>query len=158
MISAKEWIDRHYPNKAERKYVEIVDLTGLDLTGDLNVSDFSWDTTVIINGNPNLETVIDRKEWWKKTVIALNPAPKGISAQEYLEANLSLSVRQSVQNLNLFDLNLFGAVDLSEFEGLIELDISCNQLTSLILTSSPLLKMLYCYHNQLANLILPINN
>ena len=73
MPIAQEWLDANYPNKEARR-VQLVDLTGLNLTGDLDVTDFfttDWDydreretvkgTKFIITGNPQLR-IIDRKE------------------------------------------------------------------------------------------------
>ena len=65
-----------------------MDLTNFNLTGDLDVSDFSgWEwnsserkdkrTQIIINGNPNLGKIIDRKE--RKTKIFFT------RAQEFLD-------------------------------------------------------------------------
>jgi len=176
IVIDRKWLEENYPDRLKRNEegtVYIVDLTDLNLSGDLDVSEFDkrWtidtlqekrtshspENQVIINGNPNLGKIIDRKEkktiW--KTTITLNPAPKRVSAQEYIEVNINQTVKKSVQILYLPFKNLTDSVDFSEFKELIELGINNNELTSLILPSQ--LTYLECSHNpQLDYVLLPI--
>ena len=136
MPTAQEWLDLNYPTKKKRENIKEVDLTNQNLIGDLDISDFDGGfdgTYFILNGNPNLGKIIDRKK--NKTQITLNPKPPQISTQEYLERELNQSVRQSVKRLDLFKKALTDSADFSKFGNLEELCYSINNLTSLVIPS-----------------------
>ena len=152
-VSAQGYIDQHYHDRIKRKEVEIVDLTNLDLTGDLVVSDFSYNTRFIITGNPQLR-IIDRKEWGKTKILQ--------NAQEWLEkwypqngtccreneiSNFGKR-REEITRLDISNQGLTSELDCSSFIGLTELIVSNNQLTKLILPANNQLEKLDCYGNQ----------
>jgi len=130
-----------------------VDLTNFDLRGDLDVSDFgnghdSVRTEIILNGNPNLGKIVDRKgpEKWNKTKIIIS------RPQEYLDywypingtcvreneskqTNNFGKRREEIGELDISHQQLTGELDLSDFVRLTNLDCRGNQLTSLNLSN-----------------------
>lgn len=142
MINAREWLDKHYPTKEARKNVQLLDLTNLNLTGELDVTDFSSDAKVIITGNPNLGEIKDEKKEYTQGGTKIL-----YGAQEFIEVNCDTSA----QELNLFQKNLSGSVDFSKFTQLTKLNCPFNQLVALTL-NCPNLIDLNCSYNQLAEL------
>jgi len=56
MVNAQEYLNNNYPNKEEREKIKTLDLSNLNLTGDLDLSDFPSLEEINTNGNPDLGT------------------------------------------------------------------------------------------------------
>ena len=149
-----------YPNKWWRKFDRVVDLTSFDLTGDLDVSDFGdgyYGNKIILNGNPNLGEIIDRKR--EKTEIILS------RPQEFLNYWYPINGtclrknekkekidnygkrREEIEELDIHYQKLTGSLELVSFGNLVELDCHSNQLTDLILPAENKIERLDCSNN-----------
>ena len=166
MPSVQEWLDENYPDKKTRENVKVVDLTDLNLTGDLDVSDFASWTKFIINGNPDLGEIIDRKEEKTEIIITVaqewldwNYPSNGTCSRREDEFNNFGKGRADIEELDISKQNLSGSLNLVGFNKLTILACESNQLTSLNLSNCYNLTLLVCNNNnQLANLILPVAN
>ena len=72
-----------------------------------------------------------------------------LSAKEYLDVIYPKNQRKETIRLNISHRNITGALDLTDFENLEELDCSSGKLTSLNLDKCLKLKYLNCCSNQL---------
>jgi hypothetical protein len=125
---AQQWLDQEY-SKEERENIKELYINEEDLTGELNLSDFTKLEKIFIShfvDENRLE--INDKEKYKDKIIKL------VNAQEYLEKNYPAEQRSKITKMNIDGKNLEGDLNLEGFTNLEKLECYDNKLTSLDLS------------------------
>src|SRR4051812_29118841 len=80
-----------------------------------------------------------------------------VNAQSYIEKKYPIKEeRKEIVRLDIWNKNLEGSLDLSDFVNLEELECGINKLTFCRVSNCPKLREIYCFDNQLTSL--EINN
>jgi len=160
--NAQKYLNQNYPQE-ERKYIEKLDLTNLDLEGDLDLEGFSkYGLGVCLIGNPRLGTIENKS---KATTIY-------IGAQVWL--NGKYSDKEEIKEIELEkEEQISGELIITDFPRLEKIDVGGNELTQLqinncflqstkrlaelTIANCPKLEKINASGNQLINLDLSAN-
>jgi hypothetical protein len=142
--NAQEYLNLNFPLE-ERKDIQELDLTNLDLEGDLDLESFkNYLINVYLTGNPRLGVVKNKPE---HTTIHLE-------AQEWLNWKYPNKEEVKVIELEkgLGGEKIYGELIITDFPKLEEIGVIYSELTKLQIINCPQLTGLYCWVNNLTEL------
>lgn len=166
-----------YSEKIKIKRSEVEEIyINEQLEGELDLIDFTrgYGVRVLISlqvdaskfeiknqgGNVEIIKLINAQEWLDKNypkngVCRRETNDEKWDGKKYSKGwNNQGKTRAEITKLDIWNKNLEGNLDLSDFVNLKELDCSENKLTSLDVSNCPQLWKIVCFNNQLTNLII----
>lgn len=134
----QEWLAHFYPVD-QRATITALDINGLDLTGTLNLTDFSNLVDLACEGNKLTNLDVSNCS----RLLFLNCGANNLT-------NLNVSNNSALKILFCHNNKSLTKLDVSNNSKLVKLDCSDCNLTTLDLSNNQQLERLYCYSNNFA--------
>ena len=166
MVNAQEYINKNYP-KETKKNLKLLDISGKDLEGHLDLKDFV--NLERLDCYENRITSLDLTN--NKNLIYLNPSSNPISKLDLSQneklteihfsygqiGNINLSKNKNLSFIN-FNNNLLENLDLTHNSNIATVHVYNNKLTSLKIANLKKLRMLACHMNPELTVSLDLSN